>query len=101
MGKFMLAAVLALALSSAVLSFAFTPPQVTKIESGYLAQLQRLYNSAGTNCSYNLSGFSRSQFEARIDQLNSRRRTEYRKYNYVPSDYPYCAGYGYGSGSQN
>ncbi|MCE9583488.1 MAG: hypothetical protein K8T20_13465 [Planctomycetes bacterium] len=99
MGKFLLAIVLTLALAPVVLSGMATPPQVTKLESGYLAQLQRLYNSAGTNCSYNLRGFSRSQFESRIDQLNSRRRTEYRKYNYVPSDYPYCAGYGYGYGS--
>ncbi|MCE9583489.1 MAG: hypothetical protein K8T20_13470 [Planctomycetes bacterium] len=100
MGKFLLAAVLTIALAPVILSGAPSiPPQVNKLESGYLAQLQRLYNSAGTECSYDLRGFSRSQFESRIDQLNSRRRTEYRKYNYVPTNYPYCAGYGYGYGA--
>ncbi len=95
MGKFILASVLALALVPATIAGAALPPALQKIESGYYAQLQRLYRDYGTSCSSDLNERDRAAFELRIDQLNSRRMVDYRRYNAFPSNYPYCT-YGYG-----
>lgn len=97
MGKLTLTAILAATVLTTVLAAPRAPlsPALLKIESGYYAQLQRLYRDYGTSCAYDLGSAEEESFKRRIDQLNSRRVVEYRRFNSYPSDYPYCT-YGYG-----
>ncbi len=97
MGKLALAAILSATVLSSVLAVPRGPvnPALLKIESGYYAQLQRLYRDYGTSCAYDLSSAEEEAFKRRIDQLNSRRVVDYRRYQSSPDFYPYCT-YGYG-----